>query len=104
MLVCLEKSHHCPYIIDPGVSGEVVIQLFQLRLSPGKAEKSNTSAKSLREVTIKNTQTEQNLVSIGIRIVAIYVHKKARSNFELSGKPMNGNVFGNKTAIRGQCR
>ncbi len=39
------------------------IQLFQLRLSPSKAEKSNTSAKSLLGVTIKNTQTEQNLVS-----------------------------------------
>ena len=39
------------------------IQLFQLRLSPSKAEKSNTSAKSLLEVTIKNTQTERNLVS-----------------------------------------
>ena len=41
----------------------VCIQLFQLRLSPSKAEKSNTSAKSLLGVTIKNTQTEQNLVS-----------------------------------------
>ena len=41
----------------------VYIQLFQLRLSPSKAEKSNTSAKSLLGVTIKNTQTEQNLVS-----------------------------------------
>ena len=39
------------------------IQLFQLRLSPSKAEKSNTSTKSLLGVTIKNTQTEQNLVS-----------------------------------------
>ncbi len=39
------------------------IQLFQLRLFPNKAEKSNTSAKSLLGVTIKNTQTEQNLVS-----------------------------------------
>ena len=39
------------------------IQLFQLRLSPSKAEKWNTSAKSLLGVTIKNTQTEQNLVS-----------------------------------------
>ena len=38
------------------------IQLFQLSLSPGKAEKSNTSAKSLLGVTIKNTQTEQNFV------------------------------------------
>ncbi len=38
------------------------IQLFQLRLSPSKAEKSNTSAKSLLGVTIKNKQTEQNLV------------------------------------------
>ncbi len=34
-----------------------------LRLSPSKAEKSNTSAKSLLGVTIKNTQTEQNLIS-----------------------------------------
>ena len=33
----------------------VYIQLFQLRLSPSKAEKSNTSAKSLLGVTIKNT-------------------------------------------------
>ncbi len=40
-----------------------IIQLFQLRLSPSKAEKSNTSAKSLLGVTIKNRQTEQNLVS-----------------------------------------
>ncbi len=40
-----------------------LIQLFQLRLSPSKAEKSNTSAKSLLGVTIKNTQTEQNSVS-----------------------------------------
>ncbi len=39
------------------------IQLFHLRLSPSKAKKSNTSAKSLLGVTIKNTQTEQNLVS-----------------------------------------
>ena len=40
------------------------LQLFQLRLqSPGKAEKSNTSAKCFLGVTIKNTQTEQNLVS-----------------------------------------
>ncbi len=39
------------------------VQLFQLRLSPSKAEKSNTSAKSLLGVTIKNTQTEQNLIS-----------------------------------------
>ena len=39
------------------------IQLFQLRLSLSKAEKSNTSAKSLLGVAIKNTQTEQNLVS-----------------------------------------
>ena len=39
------------------------IQPFQLRLSPSKAEKSNTSAKSLLGVTIQNTQTEQNLVS-----------------------------------------
>ena len=39
------------------------IQLFQLRLSPSKAERSNTSAKSLLGVTIKNAQTEQNLVS-----------------------------------------
>ena len=38
----------------------VIIQLFKLRLSPSKVEKSNTSAKSLLEVTIKNTQTEQN--------------------------------------------
>ena len=33
------------------------IQLFQLRLSPSKAEKSNTSAKSLLGMTSKNTQT-----------------------------------------------
>ncbi len=39
-----------------------LLQLFQLRLSPSKAEKSNTSAKSLLGVTIKNTQTKQNLV------------------------------------------
>ena len=39
------------------------IQLFQVRLSPSKVEKSNTSAKSLLGVTIRNTQTEQNLVS-----------------------------------------
>ena len=41
----------------------ISIQLFQLRLSPSKAEKSNTSPKSLLGVTIKNTRTEQNLVS-----------------------------------------
>ena len=23
----------------------------------------------------------------------IYIHKKARSNFKLSGKPMNGNMY-----------
>ncbi len=51
-----------------------------------------------RVLTIKNTQTEHNLVSRD-RIVAIYVHKKAISNFKLSGKPMNGNVFGNKTSL-----
>ena len=34
------------------------IQLFQLRLSTSKAEKSNTSTKSLLGVTIKNTQTQ----------------------------------------------
>ena len=39
------------------------IQLFQLRLSQSKAGKLNTSAKSLLGETIKNTQTEQNLVS-----------------------------------------
>ncbi len=39
------------------------IQLYQIRLSPSKAEKSNTSAKSLLGVMIKNTQTEQNSVS-----------------------------------------
>ncbi len=39
------------------------LQLFQLRLSPSKAEKSNMSAKSLLGVMTKNTQTEQNLVS-----------------------------------------
>ena len=40
------------------------IHLFQIRLSPSKAEKSNTSAKSLLGVKIKNTQTDtQNLVS-----------------------------------------
>ena len=46
----------------PG-SSHLVIQLFQLRLFPSKAEKSNTSAKSLLGMTIKNTQTEQNLIS-----------------------------------------
>ena len=40
-----------------------VVHVFQLRLSPSRADKSNTSAKSLLGVTIKNTQTEQNLVS-----------------------------------------
>ena len=39
------------------------IQLFQLRSSPSKAERSNKSANSLLGVTIKNTQTEQNFVS-----------------------------------------
>ena len=53
----------------------------------------------LSRVTIKNTQTEHNLVSRDTYIVAIYVHKKAISNFKLSGKPMNGNVFGNKTSL-----
>ena len=47
-------------------------------------------------MTIKNTLTEQNLVST---VVAIYIHKNARSNFKLSGKPMNDNVFGNKTSL-----
>ena len=32
------------------------IQLFQFRLTPSKAERANTSAKSLLGVTIKNTQ------------------------------------------------
>ena len=76
-----------------------VIQLFQLRLSPSKAEKSNTSARSLLGVTIKNTQTEQNLVWGDTFIAAIYIHKKATSNFKLSGTPVNGNVFGNKTSV-----
>ncbi len=61
-------------------------------------KKSNTSAKNLLGVTIKNTQTEQNLVSRDM-LVEIYIHKKARSNFKLSGKPSNGNVFGNKTNL-----
>ena len=72
------------------------IQLFQLRLFSNKAEKSNTTAKSLMGVTIKNTQTEQNLVSRDTYPVAIYIHKKARSNFKLSGKDMDGNVSGIK--------
>ena len=41
----------------------ITVQLIQLKLSPSKAEKSNMSAKSLLGVAIKNTQTEQNLVS-----------------------------------------
>ncbi len=76
----------------------IVIQLFQLRLSRGKPKRSNMSAKGLLGVTIKTTQTEQNLVSRDT-IVAIYTHKKIRSNFKLCGKPMNGNVFGNKTSL-----
>ncbi len=54
------------------VSTLSIIQLSQLKLSPSKAEKSNTSTKSLLGVTIKNTQTEQNLVSIGIRSRDLY--------------------------------
>ena len=65
-------------------------------------------AKSLLGVAIKNTQTERNLVSRD-SLVAIYIHKKARSNFKFSGKPMNGNVIGNKIshsrqAIRAHIR
>ena len=54
------------------VSTLSIIQLSQLKLSPSKAEKSNTSTKSLLGVTIKNTQTEQNLVCIGIRSRDLY--------------------------------
>ena len=45
---------------------------INLRLSPSKAEKSNTSAESLLGVMIKNTQTEQNLVAIEIRSRDLY--------------------------------
>ena len=45
------------------LSIEWKLQPFQLRLPPSKAEKSNTNAKSLLGVTIKNPQIEQNLVS-----------------------------------------
>jgi hypothetical protein len=31
-------------------------------------------------------------------LVAIYIHKKVIFNLKLCGKPMNGNVFGNKTS------
>ena len=31
--------------------------------------------------------------------MAIYIHKKARYDFKLSGKPMNGNVFENKASL-----
>ena len=39
------------------------LSALPLRLSRSKAKRSNTSAKSLLGVTIKNTQTERNLVS-----------------------------------------
>ncbi len=39
------------------------------------------------ENTVKNTQTEQNLVSMGFR--GIYIHKRARFNFKLSIKFTN---------------
>ena len=64
------------------------LQLFQLMLSRSKAKRSNMSVKSLLGVAIKNTNIERNLVSRGF-LVAIYMHKKARSNFKFSGKPMN---------------
>ena len=65
------------------------IQLFQLRLSPSKAEKSNTSAKSLLGVTIKYTNRTKFSFGGYVYIVTIYIHKKARSNFKLvfSDKP-----------------
>ncbi len=53
-----------------------VIQLFQLKFSLSKAEKSNTSAKSLLGVTIKNTQTEQNLVSRDTYSRFIFIRKQ----------------------------
>ncbi len=51
-------------------------QLFQSRLSPSKEEKLNTSAKSLLGVTIKNTQTEQNLVTTDTSSQFIFIRKK----------------------------
>ncbi len=65
-------------------------------MSPSKAGKSNTSAKSLLEVTIKNTTekyTNRTKSSFYGYVVVIYIHKKAGSNFKLSGKPMNGNAI-----------
>ncbi len=85
------------FLLCKVILAQVFIQVIQLRLSRSKGKRSNTSANSLLAVAIKNTQTERNMVS-WIPIVAIYIHKKARFNFILGGKPMNGNIFGNKTS------
>ena len=69
-----------------------------IKVVPKQREKVEYEREKLAGSGIKNTQTEQNLVSRDFDLVAIYIHKKARFNFKLSGKPMNCNVFGNKTS------
>ena len=60
-----------------------------------KWEKIGYEREKLTGSSIKNAQIEQNLVSLGIPSRDICIHKGARFNFNFSGKPMNGNMFGN---------
>ena len=62
----LRRSDALPALSDalPALSDALpALSALPLRLSRSKAKRSNTSAKSLLGVTIKNTQTERNLVS-----------------------------------------
>ncbi len=68
------------------------IQLIQLRLSRSKEKKVENEREmhASREWRLK-IHKPNKILSLGIPIVVICIHKKARFSFKLSRKPVNGN-------------